>query len=273
MSWHTQRLMAFDTETTGVDIETDRIVTAAAILLGGGDTRESRTWMSDADGIEIPEGATKVHGITTEHARTHGQPAKGVIEDVVTVLGEAAAAGTVLVGHNIVYDLSILDREARRHLGCGLHEAIPQAQLTVIDTMVLDRRVAPFRRRVSETQGPYQMRTTAETYGLGWDEEAAHGAEYDALMSARAAWHMGNIAHLPPGERPRWVRQLRTQRFDSLRGVTAQQLHQAQIGWAAADASSYQAWLRNRAKAGAKYDAAAVIDGTWPLRPFEGVSA
>jgi DNA polymerase-3 subunit epsilon len=259
-------MLSVDTETTGVDVEAARVVSAAAILVNSGGAK-ARTWLADP-GVEIPEGATAVHGITTEHARAEGAPAAAVVEEIVTALAEAVTAGIPLVGHNVVYDLTIIDREARRHLGTGLLDVFGQhAQLAVIDTMVLDRYTAPFRRRVSETQGPYQLRTTAETYGFEWDDEAAHGAKYDALMAARIAWKIGAIAAAPRASRPEWVQKLRTNRFGALSGMTVMELHQSQILWAAEDAAGFQQWLRTKAPDG-KRDPAAVIDGTWPLRPL-----
>lgn len=265
MSWHTEPMLALDTETTGVNVESDRVVSAAAIHLSPAGAKP-RTWLSDVDGQEIPEGATRIHGITTEAARANGTPAAQVIEEIVTAISEAVGNGTPLVGHNLVYDLTIIDREARRHLSCGLLDIVGSAQLLAIDTMVIDKYAAPFRRRISETQGPYQLRTTAEIYGLAWDDEAAHGAEYDALMSARAAWHMGNIAGLQHDDRPEWVQTLRTQRFDDIQGMTVMELHNSQVLWAANDAESYQDWLRTKAPA-AKRNPSAVVDGAWPLRP------
>lgn len=266
MSWYREPMLAVDTETTGVDVEADRIVSAAAILVGSGGAK-ARTWLANP-GIDIPEGATAVHGITSEHARTNGAPAEAVVEELVTALAEAVTAGVPLVGHNVVYDLTIIDREARRHLGTGLYDVFGQhAQLAVVDTMVLDRYTAPFRRRVSETQGPYQLRTTAETYEFAWDDEAAHGALYDALMAARIAWKIGAIAEKPRDDRPGWVQRLRINHFSALTGMTVMELHQSQILWAAEDAAGFQQWLRTKAPEG-KRDVAAVIDGTWPLRPL-----
>ncbi|MDQ3432667.1 MAG: exonuclease domain-containing protein [Actinomycetota bacterium] len=266
MSWHNEPMMALDTETTGVNVEHDRIVSAATIHVSR-TGQQPRTWLSNVDGQPIPEGATAVHGISTEHAHANGQPAAEVIEQLVTAIAEAVATGIPIVGHNAVYDLSIIDREARRHLGAGLMNILGwHANLAVIDTMVLDRYVAPFRRRVSETQGPYQLRTTASTYGLIWDEKAAHGAEYDALMSARVAWHIGNIASLRRADYPEWVQRLRTQRFSELHGMTALELHTSQMLWAARDAAQYQTWLRTKAPDG-KRNPDAVVEGAWPLIP------
>lgn len=266
MSWHLEHMAALDFEASDKDADTARIVTCALILGGAGRAPDTRTWLINP-GIPMEPGAIAVHGITDEHAATHGMPAAHGIADIAQALAEVVAAGVPLVGHNIGgYDLNLLDRECRRHLGDSLEGICRQPLTRVIDTMVLDRQAAPFRKRISETQGPYQMRTTAETYGLTWDEDQAHGAEYDALMSARAAYRMGTIAHQPRKERPVWVHQLRTQRFDSLAGVSIDDLHQMQARWYRRDAASYQAWLRNPLKSKTKHVPDAVIDGAWPMR-------
>lgn len=263
MNWHLSPMLAFDTETSGVDVETDRIVSAAVIAMADG-RADATEWLADP-GIEIPAEATAVHGISTERARQLGRPAVDVIIELVAALSAAVESGVPLVGHNIVYDLTILDRETRRLLGIRLWAALGGEPL-VIDTMVLDKVACPFRRRVSETQGARQLRTLAETYGLGWDEAAAHGASYDALMAGRIAWHIGRIAHLAPHQRPEWVRRTTPNRFSRLAGHTLPELHARQITWAEVDAASYQLWLRNPAKSKDKHDPAAVIDGMWPLR-------
>jgi DNA polymerase-3 subunit epsilon len=266
-------MASLDFEASDKTPETARIVTAALILVGGGLDPDTRTWLL-SPGIPMEPDAIKVHGITDEYAAEHGQPAADGVAEIAKAIAEVVVGGVPIVGHNVGgYDLNLLNHECARHLGDTL-EGVCRAPIDrVIDTMVIDRHVAPFRRRVSETQGPYQLRTTAETYGLKWEEDKAHGAEYDALMAARAAWHMGNIAHLPRDQRPIWVHQLRTQRFDSLAGVSVEQLHQMQIEWARKDAASFQSWLREKAPDG-KRDPNAVIDGRWPLRPVtEGVSS
>jgi DNA polymerase-3 subunit epsilon len=268
--WHQQRMAALDFESSDKDPETARIVSAALILVGGGLPTDTRTWLVNP-GIAQEPGAIAVHGLTDEHLAEHGQPAEQSVAEIAKAVAEVVAGGTPLVGHNLgSYDLNLLDRECRRHLGDSLEGIARQPLTRVVDTMVIDKHAAPFRRRVSPTQGPYQMRTTAETYSLKWDESSAHGAEYDALMSARAAWHMGNIAHMPREKRPSWVQALRNRRgpydqFDDLAGVTVEELHQRQIGWAAEQTASFQEHLR-------KTDSNATLDGSWPLRPVGGAA-
>lgn len=266
--WHLQRMAALDFEASDKDPATARIVSCALILVGGGLATDTRTWLVNP-GIAQEPGAIAVHGLTDEYLAEHGTPAPEAVAEIAKSVAEVVAGGTPLVGHNLgSFDLNLLNAECARHLGDTL-EGICRAPLTrVVDTMILDWRAAPYRRRVSEKRGAYEMKTTAQTYGLGWDEKKAHEAKYDALMSARAAWHMGNIAHLPRDQRPEWVQNLRNSRgpydrFDDLAGIDVEELHLRQIGWAAERAAGLQEHFR-------KKDPAVVIDGSWPLRPAGG---
>jgi DNA polymerase-3 subunit epsilon len=268
--WFLQRMAALDFESSDKDPSTARIVTCALIHLGGGQPPEVRTWLLNP-GIAMEPGAIAVHGITDEYAAEHGQDAEAGVASIATAVADTVKAGLPLVGHNLGgYDLNLLNAELHRHHSSSI-DILCGDRARVIDTMVLDKHAAPYRRRVSETQGPYQMRTTAETYGLGWDEGQAHGAEYDALMSARAACRMGVIAHTPRADRPDWVRALRNrrgpyERFDDLANVTVDGLHQRQIQWAAEDADSYRTYLISQGE----HDKAKGVSGVWPLRPREG---
>lgn len=268
MSWHLGRMAALDFESSDKDPLTARIVTCALILVSDDVPPDTRTWLINP-GIPMEPEAIEKHKITDEYAAKHGMPAEQGVAEIVKAISEVVAAGVPLVGHNLGgYDLNLLNHECARHLGDTLEVICRQPLALVIDTMILDWWAAPYRRRVSEEQGPYTMRTTAETYGLGWDEKKAHGAEYDALMSARAAWHMGNIAHLPRERRPEWVHKLRNRRgpydrFDDLAGIGVEELHRRQIGWAAERAAGLQEHFR-------KTDPAAVVEGAWPLIPQGG---
>ncbi|MCA1943131.1 MAG: 3'-5' exonuclease, partial [Yonghaparkia sp.] len=83
MSLLDRELAVFDLETTGVDVRTARIVTACvAVLDASGAVVARRDWLADP-GVEIPEGAAAIHGITTERARAEGRPAAEVVAEVV----------------------------------------------------------------------------------------------------------------------------------------------------------------------------------------------
>lgn len=260
MTWHLGRWAAFDTETTGVDVEADRIVTAAVYGLGGGQPAEPHDWFVDP-GIEIPEGATAVHGITTEEAQTKGEPAKGAVDHIADVLVEYAMTGSTVVGHNVVYDLTLLDRELRRYDLATLDERLDDFPLHVVDTAVLDKHADPYRKRVSETQGPRQLITLAQVYDLPWDDSEAHGASYDAVIAARVAHRIGTLAHMARADWPERIRQVRRPRYGDFNGLSVDELHARQIELAAEQAAGLQAHFR-------KTDPTAVVDGSWPLRPW-----
>ena len=60
-NWWRSPFTAWDTETTGVDVESDRIVTAT--LISTDPNTADVDWLLDPL-IEIPEQATAVHGVT-----------------------------------------------------------------------------------------------------------------------------------------------------------------------------------------------------------------
>ncbi len=110
-----QILAVFDTETTGIDPATTRIVTAnISVIRAGGVIESSRDWLINP-GIEIPAQATNVHGITTEYAREHGEDAAGAIYDIVAELQALFDSSIPVVAYNASYDFTILQREAVRY--------------------------------------------------------------------------------------------------------------------------------------------------------------
>lgn len=231
MTWHTGRMAGFDLETTGVDTETDRIVTACVVLLGGGHPTQSTTWLADP-GVEIPDGAAKVHGITTEKARAEGQPAGQVVEQVIAALAQAAWAGIPIVIMNASFDLTLLDREARRHRVHPLTEE-GRSNLIVVDPRVLDKQVDQYRRggrTLTDLCGHYDVRL-----------DAAHSADADAVAACRVAWRQAT-------------------RYPQIAAMPLDELHTAQVGWAAEQAASLQEHFR-------KKDPQAVVEGAWPLIP------
>jgi DNA polymerase III epsilon subunit-like protein/8-oxo-dGTP pyrophosphatase MutT (NUDIX family) len=168
------RLAVFDLETTGVDTETARIVSACIALLDADGSVIARwDWLSDP-GIEIPLGASAVHGITTERARALGRPAGIVVAEIAQSLRMVFGLGMPLVVYNAPYDLTLLDRECRRHGLSALEVTAP-----VIDPLVLDKVVDRYRK------GKRTLEVTAALYGVPLDE--AHDAGSDAIAAGRVA--------------------------------------------------------------------------------------
>ncbi|GGU12972.1 3'-5' exonuclease [Streptomyces violascens] len=237
MSWHTGRLAGFDLETTGVDVENDRIVTACVVCCGGGLPTRSATWLADP-GIEIPEEAAKVHGITTEKARTEGRPAAEVIEQVIASLLDAVEGGLPIVAMNASFDLTVLDREARRHGAMPLTDLIGE-ELRVVDPRVLDKHIAKYR------SGSRTLTALCATYQVALD--GAHSADADALAACRLAWRMGMVT-------------------PTLAELSLAQLHEKQIGWAREQGESLAAYFR---RTPGKEEQADGVRTEWPLIPHQ----
>ena len=189
--WHRSVFYAFDTETTGIDVWNDRIITATIARIDGPNV-ETLTWLINP-GIDIPQAATDVHGITTQHAQENGQDPAEAIREITAVLSDAHP----VVAFNASYDFTILTAEAERH---GTRVDVP----AVIDPHVIDKHVDPRRR------GKRTLTATCEHYGV--KQTDAHDATGDALAAARLAWTL-------------------TERHPDLLQVDPTELHQEQIEW------------------------------------------
>ncbi|MFF3425312.1 3'-5' exonuclease [Streptomyces sp. NPDC002602] len=234
MSWISGPLVAFDLETTGTDVETDRIVTAAVVRLDpDGSVSEERTWLLNP-GVAIPEQASAIHGISTARAREHGVPAASAIEEIAQAVAEGLTLGMPLVVMNARYDLSLLDRECRRHEVESISERLGSVPSPVIDPLVIDKHVDKYRK------GKRALHALCAHYGVSLDD--AHDARADAVAAARVVRRMGE-KHQPVGLMP------------------LADLHDLQVRAAAEQSVSLQAYLRRTA------DPTTVVEPAWPLIP------
>lgn len=234
MSWHLGRLAAFDTETTGIDPERDRIVTAAVSLVGARIESEHRDWLLDP-GIEIPAGATAVHGISTERARAEGMHPRFAVEEITGILAAHLRQGTPIVAFNARFDLTILDREARRHGIVPLVDRVGGVDgLAVVDPYVLDKQVERFR------PGKRTLEAVCDVYGVSLEQ--AHAANADALAAARVAYRLAT-------------------RTAELRALDLRDLHSHQTEWAAQQAASLQEYFERNGRRER-------VEGAWPVVPI-----
>lgn len=176
MSWLDEPMVGFDTETTGVNPLTDRIVTAALITRTGGGEPTVRTWLIDP-GVPIPERATEVHGISTEHARAHGRPPADALAEIADILASALRAGIPVVGFNVQYDLTILEAELERNGLPTLSDRLGGTIRPVVDPLVLDRHLDRYRR------GKRKLVDMCGTYGVVVNADSLHAADADVLAT------------------------------------------------------------------------------------------
>lgn len=180
-------MVGFDTETTGVDVGEDRIVTAALLRYDAdGSGRASgarepagaapveRTWLLDP-GVEIPATASAIHGVTTERARAEGRPPREALEEIAATLAEELGSGVPVVAFNAAFDLTILERELERWGLPTLRTRLGGEPAPVIDPLVVDRAVDRFRR------GKRTLTDLCRHYGV--EGEGLHTAEVDVAAT------------------------------------------------------------------------------------------
>jgi DNA polymerase-3 subunit epsilon len=223
-----EKLAVFDTETTGVDTSQARIVSSTIALLGAsGEVLERYDWLIDP-GVEIPQAASNIHGITTEVARASGVDAAVGISQLVAQLLQMLDRGFPVVAYNAPFDLSLLRAEAARY---GV--AWPAEIAPVVDPLILDKQLDRYRK------GKRTLEAVAEHYRVPLG--LAHDAGEDAIAAGRVAQAIAlKYSQSLPGE--------------------LIDLHQQQIGWAAAQAASFQEYMR-RVK-----DPGFVANGDWPQK-------
>lgn len=230
--WWEAPAVSFDTESTGVNVLRDRIVTIALVSLGDGKpTRES--YLVNP-GVPIPAEATAIHGITTEQAIAKGCMPPDALDVTAGALALALSKGMPVIGMNIVYDLSLLHAECVRHRvetvssRLGGHDRLRP----VVDALVMDKHVS-FRR------GSRRLGDLCAHYGI--KHHGAHDSGYDALAAAMVAAEIAK-------------------RYPTVSALSLDELHAAQVGWKAEQNSSFESYKR-RQPGGEGF----TVDTGWPL--------
>lgn len=232
--WYEGPLAAFDTETTGVDVENDRIVSAAVVVQDAPGARPRVTRWLVNPGVPVPQEATAVHGLTQDHLEHNGRWPAPVMDEIAKELAAHSAANRPLVVMNAPFDLTLLDRELRRHRAASLSRYMAGVPLCVLDPRVLDKHLDRYRKG----------RRTLTDLCAHYEVELAEA--HDAAADAGAALAV--------------VRAVGVRFAARLERLTAQELHALQTVWHAAQARGLQAWF-------AHSGSPAVVDPAWPLRP------
>jgi DNA polymerase-3 subunit epsilon len=238
------RVLGLDFETSGTNVHEDQIVTACAVLVEDGQVVHTREWLVAVD-IEISEGATTVHGISTAYAREHGMASDAAVKEIAGAVRYAVASGIATVGFNVCFDLSMLNAECvRRGLGT-LEEFCGQPVAPVLDGLVLDKAADRFR------PGSRKLTDVATLYGV--ELKDAHNAVADAIASVEVARAILERARSPYAEVAAMYGDRKypgsvARAFQSL-AVPLTELHTRQIGWYREQAEGLgDWWTRKRAE-------------------------
>lgn len=170
-SWVQRGFIAFDTETTGVDVANDRIVTAAAVVFIDGVEVESQEWLIKVD-VNIPEGASAVHGVTNEMSQSQGMDQLQALSEIREYL---ASFGFPVVCFNSSFDRTILDSNLER---LGLE---PLRGVADICPYVIDKQQDKYVKGKAQRR----LQPTVARYGLELNESDWHGALADSRITGQ----------------------------------------------------------------------------------------
>lgn len=233
--WYT-KCVGFDVETGGVNVFTDRIVTASVVLVSPGSRPRAFTWIIDPGIGEIPKEASDIHGWTLERIRAHPEvrtPGDALFE-IVGQLAYPMSHGVPLVAMNAAFDLSILEAECARHGVDTLASRLPGGRISpVVDPFVIDREHDRFRK------GKRTLAALCEHHKVIL--AGAHSSDADALAAVRL---VGRLC----------------EKYPDLAAMDPHDLTRSQVSWHAQRQEDFANYLRKQGKD------ASDVNGEWPVR-------
>ena len=148
--WIHEGFIAFDTETTGVEVDSARIVTAAAVVFEGSTPLYTRSWLIKVDG-------------------------QGQTEALVEIRDFLADSGMPIVCFNSGFDIPLFNANlARLEL-----DLLPTDQ--VLCSYVIDKQCNKYVKGKAQRR----LKPTADRYGIELSEQDWHGAEADARVAGQ----------------------------------------------------------------------------------------
>ena len=163
------RLISFDTETTGLDFKSgDRVVEIGAVeILGRSKTGELFQTYLNPEGKQMSEGALEITNISNEQLK-NAPKFKDVIEEFIKFVN-----GAELVIHNAEFDIGFINNE----LKLIDHEIKDIRDIcTVFDTLIHARKAFPGQRN--------NLNALSMRLGISGYDRTYHGALLDAQILA-----------------------------------------------------------------------------------------
>ena len=161
------KFIALDFETTGLQIESDRIIEVAAILFENGEPTKRYVTLVKPD-IPIPELIEDITGITNDMVASAPKE-KDIVNKLFDFIGSFP-----IVAHNTPFDLSFLKSLSKRYQIDFTHPAC-------YDTLTLSRAFLFF-------QPTHNLSAVSEFFGLS--SEGAHRAESDTENTGYIFLHL-----------------------------------------------------------------------------------
>ncbi len=164
------RLVLFDTETTGLLYSRDEIIEFAAVVVEqvAGQAKvveEYDELIALTPGNTVPPKITQLTGISTQDLREKGLPKARVAQDIARMI----SGNTLLLAYNAHFDLSFLFYFLLRHGEPGILKGKDKLDLL---TVYRDRR-----------SFPHKLCNAIEAYGLSGKVVNSHRAVDDVLAT------------------------------------------------------------------------------------------
>ncbi len=164
------RFVVLDTETTGFDLENDRILTIGALVVKDSTIRVDETLELYLKQKQYHSRAVDIHGIISNERK----PCCTEHEALERLLGFIGNA--VIVAHHANFDISMINKALRRH-------KLPKLQNIVLDTGVLYKKTL-IKSPLLERREKYTLDHLAHKFNIS--KEDRHTALGDAYITAIA---------------------------------------------------------------------------------------
>lgn len=169
-----------DLETGGFDAQKHALLELAAVVLDMDDKGQLykkhtiHSHIQPFDGAQIDPEALKVNGIQPNHplriAQTEDKALEALFSALRKHLKDADCSRAIMVAHNAMFDLGFLQAAVAR---CKIKNS-PFHSFSTFDTVTLGGVMT----------GQTVLARIAEACGLEYDTKQAHGAKYDAELTA-----------------------------------------------------------------------------------------
>jgi DNA polymerase III epsilon subunit-like protein len=193
-SWKHRPWFVFDTETTGVDVENDRIVQIGGVWMKNGELTD-RHLVTINPGVAIPEGASNIHQITDEMV-VDKPPLSAVLPQVI----EHFRRATVVVTYNgTTFDWPLLVNEVRRTdrmnqtpPGADAHGFEFQLYEAVVETLFVDVLTQVKRNTIGrfwKGRGRHRLGSVAQRMEIVLPPGMrTHRADADCYICGKILW-------------------------------------------------------------------------------------
>ncbi|MCP4076970.1 MAG: ribonuclease T [Gammaproteobacteria bacterium] len=185
-----------DVETGGFNEQTDALLQIAAVMLEINDegkivsTETHTCHVTPFEGANMDPKSMEINGIDPDHPLRMALDEKQALPKIFKPIRQALKSNNckraILVGHNANFDLKFINAAAAR---CGIKRN-PFHLFSTFDTVSL----------AGLAYGQTVLSRSAQAAGLGWDNNEAHSAIYDAEMTAELFCKIVNDMPFTPAQ-------------------------------------------------------------------------